>query len=156
MSRALIAALLALLATPAFAENPVAIGLTPFTFADTSGEVRDQAKLHSDRLARMGEVLEKELASNDQFAVAKFSCGNDPCPADELLPRARDSGKRYVVVGAVQKTSTLVLWATVDVLDAATGKTVLHRWITFRGDTDEAWDRTARFIGKAINTGFAG
>ena len=60
------------------------------------------------------------------------------------------------MVGAVQKTSTLVLWATVDVLDAATGKTVLHRWITFRGDTDEAWDRTARFIGKAINTGFAG
>lgn len=150
-----LAALLIVAPCTAHAEA-IPIGLTAFSFLDTSGEVKDQTSAHNARLARFGDILKSELNSNNVFDTAAIHCGSASCPADELLAKAKAEGKRYVVLGAVQKNSTLVLWAQVDVVDVATGRPVLHRWITFRGDTDEAWDRTARFIAKAINKGFSG
>lgn len=131
------------------------LAMSPFSFVDTSGEVADQAAKHADRLKRFEQLLLAALATNQTLAVAEIRCNGQPCPADEVLAKAKADGKKYLLLGAVQKTSTLVLWAQVDVLDVATGKPVLHRWITFRGDTDEAWDRTARYIAKAINAGFS-
>ena len=39
--------------------------------------------------------------------------------------------------GAVQKLSSLVLWARASVIDTASGQPVLERLLTFRGDNDE-------------------
>jgi len=134
----------------------IPLGLTPFTFKDTSGEVRDQTSEHERRLASFIETLKTELAKSGKFEVADVACIDAQCRPDETLAKAKADGSRYVVFGAVQKSSTLVLWARVDVVDSSTQKVALSRWITFRGDNDEAWTRTARFIGRAINASFDG
>jgi Protein of unknown function (DUF2380) len=42
--------------------------------------------------------------------------------------------------------STLVQWATVQVVDARTDKLVLDRLLSFRGDDDEAWQHAEAFL----------
>ncbi|MGE0283107.1 MAG: DUF2380 domain-containing protein [Rhizobiaceae bacterium] len=153
--RPLLAALVAAVPVMAHAEA-IPLGFTPFSFTDTSGEVRDQTSEHERRLAAFVETLKAELAKSGKFEMADVACPDTQCPPDEALAKAKSAGSRYVVLGAIQKTSTLVLWARVDVIDSNTSKVALSRWITFRGDNDEAWTRTARFVGRAINAALAG
>lgn len=153
--RPLVVAVAAAVPFLAHAET-IPLGLTAFTFTDTSGEVRDQTSDHDRRLAAFIEALKAELSKSGKFAMADVACADSQCRPDETVVKAKAEGARYVVFGGVQKTSSLVLWARFDVVDSTTSKVVLTRLITFRGDTDEAWFRAARFIGRAINGGFAG
>lgn len=148
------AALLAVLTLPAAANRAIPLALTDITFKDTSGEVRDQTGDHDRRLASFRDTLKRELDGSDRFKLIDMPCADDQCRPDDTLAKAREEGRPYIVFTGVQKTSTLVLWAKVDVVNTRTSKIALTRWITFRGDTDEAWNRTARYIGRAINAGF--
>jgi hypothetical protein len=47
--------------------------------------------------------------------------------------------------------STLIQWAKVQVVDLQTDKPVFDRLLTFRGDTDEAWQRAEAFIVEQVN-----
>ena len=98
------------------------------------------------------KVLRTDLARAGRFGIVGIKCSM-PCPANDLLAKARKAGSHYLIVGAIQKESSLVLWAKLDVIDLRAGKSVLNRWITFRGDTDEAWKRAARFTARSINDG---
>jgi hypothetical protein len=155
LARPLLAALVAAMPGLAHADS-IPLGLTTFTFTDTSGEVRDQKSDHDRRLASFFETLKGELGRSGKFQMADIACADAQCRPDETVEKAKAEGARYVLFGGLQKTSSLVLWARVDVVDSTTSKVVLTRLITFRGDTDEAWFRTARFIGRAINGGFDG
>ena len=42
--------------------------------------------------------------------------------------------------------STLVQWAKIEAIDARTGRIVLDKLFSFRGDTDEAWRQAEAFI----------
>lgn len=148
------AALLSATSIVAAAQDRQSLGLTPFTFKDTSGEVIDQTAEHDQRLSAFVDRLKQELAGSGKFELAAAACADDQCRPADTLAKARAEGKRYLVFGAIQKTSSLVLWSRVDVVEVQTEKVVITRLITFRGDTDEAWSRTARFIGRAINGGF--
>jgi hypothetical protein len=63
---------------------------------------------------------------------------------------AGKAGAAYVLVGGIQKMSTLVQWAKVGILDVGRQKMVFERLLTFRGDDDTSWRRTEEFLARDI------
>ena len=47
--------------------------------------------------------------------------------------------------------STLVQWIQVRALDLRTMKVVADKTLTFRGDSDDAWQHAARYVGGLID-----
>ena len=45
---------------------------------------------------------------------------------------------------------TLIQWAGVQAIDVETERVVLDKLLTFRGDTDEAWDRAEVFLAREL------
>jgi hypothetical protein len=67
----------------------------------------------------------------------------------QLTPAGQADAK-FKVVGGVQKTSTLVQWARVAVIDTGAKKVLFEKLYTFRGDNDEAWDRAEAFLAREV------
>lgn len=80
---------------------------------------------------------------------AAAGCPDHADPA--LLDRARAAGADLLLVGGIHKMSTLVQFARLDMVEVATGRVVLDRLYTFRGDTAEAWRQAERFIAAGIS-----
>lgn len=57
-----------------------------------------------------------------------------------------------MLIGGVHKTSTLVQWAKVQAIDVDAERVVLDKLLTFRGDTDEAWDHAEVFLARELTT----
>ncbi len=129
----------------------VAIAVIDFEYVDTSGEVRDQRKEHEARLSAFMRNLNGDLGRAAKFRLVTPTCRPDPCSlaastVSDLLAAARQAGADILLVGGVHKMSTLVQWAKVKVIDVRTGRIVLDKLFTFRGDTDEAWRQAEAFI----------
>ena len=133
------------------------VAVAGFSYKDTSGEVRDQTQEHRTRLDMLNRLLRESLASDGKFAIADIACRSAECAVEDgvappaLIESAAKSGARYLVVGGVQKMSTLVQWARVSVLDLESRKAVLDRLYTFRGDTEDAWRHAALFVARQVN-----
>jgi hypothetical protein len=54
------------------------------------------------------------------------------------------------IIGGIQKTSTLVQWAKVAVIDVGRNRVLSDKLYTFRGDNDESWSRAEAFISEDI------
>ena len=46
--------------------------------------------------------------------------------------------------------STLVQWAKIQIADEEQGRIVFDRLLTFRGDTDEAWQKAESFVARDV------
>ena len=68
----------------------------------------------------------------------------------ELQKAARAAGAKFVLLGGVHKMSTLVQWAKIQIADEEQGRIVFDRLLTFRGDTDEAWQRAEFFVARDV------
>ena len=124
-----------------------------FNYVDTSGEVRDQLAEHELRLSVFMNTLKDDLAVSGKFRVIVPACRPDPCSrsgGSELLKAARAAGADFLLVGGIYKMSTLVQWASAEVIDLRSGQIVLDRLFTFRGDTDQAWRRAEEFISNEL------
>ncbi|OAF14247.1 hypothetical protein AYJ54_42555 [Bradyrhizobium centrolobii] len=124
-------------AAPAGAESaaqPVGVAVDDFSYTDTSGEPANQTAVHEKRLAAFMAALQRDIAAGERY---------------RLVPSAQD-GAAFKVIGGIQKTSTLVQWAKVAVIDVAARKVVMDRLYTFRGDNDEAWARAELFVVREI------
>ena len=155
----LFAAMMLVVAAPARAaqEAPAAIPIAvpDLDYVDTSGEVRDQSKEHESRLRRFSEALRSDLARSGKYRIVTAQCGSLPCtvggsPGAELLAAARKSGARLILVGGIHKESTLLQWAKIQAIDADADRPVWDKLLTFRGDSDEAWDRAEAFVAREI------
>ncbi len=128
---------------------PDTIAVVDFVYRDTSGEVRDQRQEHEARLRDFMVALRNDLAARGKTVVS-LNCDPAPCsvghPSDELLRAAREAGAGMLLVGGIQKMSTLVQWAKAEAIDTGTERIVLDKLFTFRGDTDDAWHRAEGFI----------
>ena len=148
----LLAALLPAGTARAATERPLAV--VGFNFVDTSGEAKDQSAAHAARLSAMMETLQSKLAASGRFKVIALACTPEPCTAepdvDGALSEARKAGADWVLVGTVRKTSTLILDMPVQVIDMASSKSVYGRLLSFRGDTDDAWQHAARFLAREL------
>jgi hypothetical protein len=143
-------------AGPAGAEtiaNPAVqpIAVVDFDYRDTSGEVRDQTAEHRARLSAFMGKLRADLGADPRFPVVSIACADPPCtagntPPEALLDAARKAGAHALLYGEIDKMSTLVQWGRVELVDIAANKLLDDKFLTFRGDTDEAWLRAEAFI----------
>jgi Protein of unknown function (DUF2380) len=134
--------------------QPVALAVLNLDYVDTSGEPTDQTAAHHRRAADFVSALQRDLAANGQYRVVPMSCGSAPCEPVmnpvELQKAARAAGARFVLLGGVHKMSTLVQWAKIQIADEEQGRIVFDRLLTFRGDTDEAWQKAESFIARDV------
>jgi len=133
---------------------PVPIAVLDLDYFDTSGEVRDQTQAHAARIRRFSEALRSDLARGGRFRIVTAQCGAAACAASaepsELVARAREAGAKLLLIGGVHKQSTLIQWAKVQAVDVDAGRPVLDKLYTFRGDTDEAWERAEAFVAREV------
>jgi hypothetical protein len=144
-------------AVPARATATPSLLVLPLDWVDTSGEMPSHAKEHVDRLEELRQYLSRSLAQADIYAVV------DPTPIAAAVEQARaaqpldacngcerDLARLVhadrVLVGEVDKVSTLIGSLRLSIIDVTSGRTVFARVLGFRGDTDTAWDRAIRFF----------
>lgn len=148
-------ALLAGQPSPGRSASPLTIAVADFDYVDTSGEMRDQSAEHRARVAAFAELLRSGLSASGETDVRMLDCAERPCtagrlPQDEFAAAVRRSGARLVVYGGIRKMSTLVQWGEVDLLDLDSNRLLLQRTVTFRGDTDAAYQHAAEFVGRSV------
>jgi hypothetical protein len=131
------------------------IAIADFDYVDTSGEPVDQHDQHQLRLFRFEQQLNDGLAiGNYQPVHLKCSapvCSSGSLTPVELIASAKNAGADLLVFGGIHKMSTLVQWILVEVADVSANKLLLKRLLTFRGDTDTAWDHAARYVADLLN-----
>lgn len=118
----------------AMAAETTAIALDDFSYTDTSAEPTDQSAAHERRLEAFMAALRRDIGSDRRY---------------RLVPSAQD-GAAFKVIGGIQKTSTLVQWAKVAVIDVGAKKLLMDKLYTFRGDNDESWQRAEIFVSREI------
>jgi uncharacterized protein DUF2380 len=134
---------------------PIPIAVADFDYFDTSGEPTNQQAEHQARLQAFANAIRADLERDGRYRVVILSCPQTRCAAAELAPaelleKARAAGANRLLYGGIQKMSTLIQNAKVQVVDIAENKLRFDRLITFRGDTDESWQRAERFIVKDL------
>lgn len=136
------------------APSPVPVAVFDLVYVDTSGEPRDQTQEHAARIRRFSDALRSDLARSGKFRIVTPQCGADPCAAGgepaELVAQARAAGAKLVVIGGIHKQSTLIQWVKVQAVEVRNERVVLDKLLTFRGDTDEAWQRAEAFAAREV------
>ena len=134
--------------------QPAVLAVLNLDYVDTSGEPTDQTAAHQRRAAEFVSALQRDLAANGQYRIVPMSCGPAPCdPAmnpSELQKAARAAGAKLVLLGGVHKMSSLIQWAKIQIADEEQGRIVFDRLLTFRGDTDEAWQKAESFLARDV------
>lgn len=135
------------------AGSPPTVAIANFGFIDTSGEARDQRAEHDARLKLVMARVRKDLTASGKFHVVDVLCGEELCgpetPPAQELDEARKAGADFLLLGEIHKTSTLVLSLKAQVIDARS-KLVFERFLSFRGDADEAWQHAAHFLARDL------
>jgi hypothetical protein len=130
------------------------IAVARFEYLDTSGEVRDQRNEHESRLKAFLAALREDLAATGKYGVVSLSCEGTSCSASDdpsqLLEQGRRSGADVVIFGGIHKLSSLIQWMKVTALDVETKTVVFERLLSFRGDSDEAWRRSEKFLAQDL------
>ncbi len=119
--------------SPAHAEA-IGVAMDDFSYTDTSAEPADQTAAHERRLSAFMSTLRRDISADQRY---------------RLVPSAQD-GAAFKVIGGIQKTSTLVQWAKVAVIDVGARKIVMDKLYTFRGDNDESWERAEIFVSREV------
>lgn len=141
-----------LAATNSFAADarPARIAVAHFDFLDTSGEVRDQTARHEKQLRQFETEMRQILSQDSDIDLVALPCKADRCslgdPGMEQLEREAKAAKaRFLLAGGLHKMSTLIGWVKLVVVDLEKNGRTCQRLLTYRGDTEEAWRRAAKF-----------
>jgi hypothetical protein len=150
-----LAALITALAVPAAPQQRLLV--LDFEILDTSGEPIDHRADHARRLGLIRDSIAQQLADSKTYTIADREAVRGEL--DAILARqflrscngceldlARRAGADLVMLGGFHKVSTLIGRMEIAIKDANTGEIVYARMFGFRGDTDEAWLRAARFF----------
>jgi len=134
-----------------------ALLILPLDMFDTSGEIPARTQEYDDRLASLTSYLTRSLADERIYSVVDqhpISAAIASARATQRLSECngceRDLARLVradrVLVGEVDKISTLIGNLNLRIVDVATGRVVVARTLSFRGDTDEAWQRAGDFF----------
>ncbi|WP_316234593.1 DUF2380 domain-containing protein [Bradyrhizobium sp. SZCCHNR1020] len=136
-----------------------AVVVGDFSYLDTSGEPTDQSAVHQRRLQAFIAALHRDVAADQRLHLRDPSCAPSCLSADtspdQLRRIAREAGAQVVVIGSIQKMSTLVQWARAAAVDVASNRVIFEKLFTFRGDNDEAWERAETFVSREIRDAVA-
>jgi hypothetical protein len=136
------------------AAEPVSLAVASFDFVDTSGEAKDQSTQHSRRLAALDQTIAGDLSAATELMAVALKCA-DKCSVgvagiEVLSARAVEAGASHLLIGQVRKMSTLIGGVKFAVIDLSTNKPTCDRFLSYRGDTDEAWARAAAYTAQAV------
>jgi hypothetical protein len=120
--------------SPAGAEVAIGVAMDDFSYTDTSAEPANQTAAHERRLSAFMAALRRDISADGRYR---------PVPSTQ-------DGAAFKVIGGIQKTSTLVQWAKVAVIDVGAKKIVMDKLYTFRGDNDESWERAEIFVSREV------
>ncbi|KYG99091.1 DUF2380 domain-containing protein, partial [Bradyrhizobium sp. DOA1] len=120
--------------SPACAQAAIGVAMDDFSYTDTSGEPTNQTAAHERRLAAFMAALRRDIGEAGRYR----------------LVQSAEDGAAFKVIGGIQKTSTLVQWAKVAVIDVSAKKLAMDKLYSFRGDSDEAWERAEIFLSREI------
>ncbi|MCK1359677.1 DUF3280 domain-containing protein [Bradyrhizobium sp. 199] len=120
--------------SPAAAEPAIGVAMDDFSYTDTSAEPANQTAAHERRLSAFMAALRRDIGEGGRY---------------RLVPSAQD-GAAFKVIGGIQKTSTLVQWAKVAVIEVGAKRLVMDKLYTFRGDNDESWERAEMFVSREV------
>jgi hypothetical protein len=154
---------LSLAAVPARADttsNRVpAVLVDDFSYLDTSGEPADQTAVHQRRLESFMAALRRDVGTDARLRLVSPACGASCPPADAppavRLQMAAEAGAGVVITGGVQKLSTLVQWARASAIEVGSNRVLFDKIFTFRGDSDEAWERAEIFVSRQARDALA-
>ncbi|SCW34687.1 DUF2380 domain-containing protein [Ancylobacter rudongensis] len=151
----LLAVLIALApAGAARAAEPARVAVADIGFTDSSGEARDQRSQHEARRLALSSEVRTDIGREGALQSLALSCDGacrlDAEGVEALRQRAQAEDAGFLLVGSVHKMSTLVLSMRVAVLDAATGKLVFERLLSFRGDNDEGWRHAGAYVAREV------
>ena len=132
------------------------VAVEDFSYLDTSGEPTDQTAVHQRRLRAFMSALRRDLGAAGHYHLVGPSCTEpctekDPAPARQNQQSTGPGDESIRIVGDITKTSTLIQWAKVAVIEVATNRILFERGYSFRGDNDEAWDRAENFVSRDIS-----
>ena len=133
---------------PARAGAPVAIAVMDFDYADSSGEARDQTREHQQRTLELPGACAPISPPIPPIGWSRWNARRRPrgARADEVVAAAKRAGAQLILYGGVHKMSSLVQWAAWGLVDVEADKLLDDRFLTFRGDFDEAWRRAEAFV----------
>ena len=148
-------AVLMLLGSAAQAQSPAPLAIAAFDFRDTSGEPRDQTAEHAARLKLFDSALREKLIGEARIRIVPLTCRAEPCSArnngvETLIAHAERGQARFLLIGEFHKISTLIGTVKLAVYDLTERKVACDRSFSYRGDTDEAFERAARFAARDI------
>lgn len=136
-----------------------AVLVDDFSYLDTSGEPADQTAVHQRRLEIFIAALRREVGADARLRLVSPACGASCPPADAppavRLQMAAEAGADVVITGGVQKLSTLVQWARASAIEVASNRVLFDKIFTFRGDSDEAWERAEMFVSRQVRDALA-
>jgi hypothetical protein len=138
-TRLILSVFLLFVLSPAGAETAIGVAMDDFSYTDTSAEPANQTAAHERRLQAFMVALRRDLGADGRY---------------RSMAAAQD-GAAFKVIGGIQKTSTLVQWAKVAVIDIGAKKLVMDKLYTFRGDNDESWERAEMFVSREIMAALA-
>jgi hypothetical protein len=136
-----------------------AVAVDDFGYLDTSDEPTDQTGAHQARLQAFMTALRGDIGADKRFQLVASACA-PPCANDgpafaERLRSASRDGAAILIVGKIQKTSTLVQWARAAAIDTTSNRVMFEKLFTFRGDNDEAWRRAEGFVSDELRAALA-
>jgi len=132
----------------------LAVSVDDFKYIDTSNEPTDQTAVHEKRLRAFMTALRDDVTADRRFELVPSSCAPN-CPTEgpalrDRLRVASQAGAQILIIGIVQKRSTLVQLVWIAAIDTTTQRVVFKKFFTFRGDHDEAWQRAERFVSEDV------
>jgi len=121
-------------------------------FIDTSGEGNDPVQ--TKRLKLTSAKLRDLLAASGQYEIVDIAPATDQIEAAGYLSScngceieiARDLGADLALIGTVRKVSSLILYISLYMTDAHSGKAVRTHRVSIRGNTEESWFRGVRYL----------
>lgn len=144
-----------MLAFTSAASAQIRIMIVPFEFIDTSNEVNAQADQHMRRRALFSATLLEEFAKQGVSAAQASNCSDGECSVKRhgvaaLSQQAVATGTDILMIGEIKKMSTLIGQVKFALIDLKTNKAICDRYLSYRGDSDEAWTRAAKFAVKDV------
>jgi hypothetical protein len=140
--------------TRAAEEAVTPVVVADFDYSDTSGEVTDQRAEHAARVKAFAGLLRERLAGVGKYKVLHLDCAKacsvGSMGADDLVAAAQNADAQLLIYGGIHKMSTLITWGSVQIVDVRQRRLLLNRLFSFRGDTDEAFRRAAKFISETL------
>ena len=141
-----------LVASPGWPEPRMVVAVANFDFLDSSGEIEDQKDAHDRRLIALSDYLRQQLSGSGKLEIVDLPCQSAQCTAtnpgfEKLSEQAKQAGARFLIIGIVKKTSTLIGWIEYSVLGVDDQRAICGELVSYRDDTDESWRRAARFSG---------